>query len=315
MNELHLQDKFLIPFITDEVNGLGYQEVKANTITNNLIIEEDLLQFISQSTLNQKNYQKLLKKYNRDDKELMRELMEFICERLKNYRNMALFINDNKSVTFQGVKLHLFYTSGSEIHGDTLFEQNIFSVVQELPYRCDYKGKKLFAFRPDISFFVNGIYLGYSELKSNYTNQSAKKNGRAKVIKDYHKAVSSYEEIVAHDPQASSNEKENIKKAFFKVFDKAIHITTTDIGETHIVRNISEFYDEAHKTIDPSYQYETYVQSVEKVFKPYPMVAKDAPKSEKLKEVFRALYAKKMITLGAGVEYAPRLCYTTNKKG
>jgi hypothetical protein len=30
MNELHLQDKFLIHFITDEVNGLGYQEVKAN---------------------------------------------------------------------------------------------------------------------------------------------------------------------------------------------------------------------------------------------------------------------------------------------
>lgn len=29
MNELHLQDKFLIPFFRD---GLGYQEVKANTV-------------------------------------------------------------------------------------------------------------------------------------------------------------------------------------------------------------------------------------------------------------------------------------------
>ena len=296
MNELHLQDKFLIPFITDEVNGLGYKEVKANTITNHLIIEEDLLAFISQTTLNQKSYPKLLKKYNRDDKELMQELMIFICERLKNYRNMALFINDNKSVTFQGVKLHLFYTSGSEIHGDKLFEENIFSVVQELPYRYDYRGKKLFAFRPDISFFVNGIYLGYSELKSNYTNQNAKKNGRAKVIKDYHKAVSSYEEIVSSDTQASKNEKENFKKAFFKIFDKAIHITTTDIGETHILRSVADFYDEAQKTVtDKSYHHETYVQSVEKVFKPYPMLAKDATKSEKLKEVFRALYTKKMI--------------------
>ena len=296
MNELHLQDKFLIPFITDEVNGLGYKEVKANTVTNNLIIEEDLLAFISQTALNKKNYPKLLKKYNRDAKLLMEELMVFVCDRLKNYRNMALFINDNKSVTFQGVKLHLFYTSGSEIHGDALFEENIFSVVQELPYRYDYKGKKIFAFRPDISFFVNGIYLGYSELKSNYTNQSAKKNGRAKVIKDYQTAVRAYEEIVVPDTQASTNEKESFKKAFFKVFDKAIHITTTDIGETHILRNIADAYTEAKESIhNKSYDNQTYIDSVEKVFKPYPMVAKEAPKSEKLKEVFTALYSKKMI--------------------
>jgi type I restriction enzyme R subunit len=296
MNELHLQDKFLIPFITDEVNGLGYKEVKANTITNTLIIEEDLLAFISQTELNQKHYPKLLKKYHRDEKLLVEELVVFICDRLKNYRNMALFINDNKSVTFQGVKLHLFYTSGSEIHGDALFEQNIFSVVQELPYRYDYKGKKLFAFRPDISFFVNGIFLGYSELKSNYTNQSAKKNGRAKVIKDYQKAVRAHEETVVNDTQASTNEKESFKKAFFKVFDKAIHITTTDIGETHILRNITDAYSEAKESIhNKSYDNQTYIESVEKVFKPYPMVAKDATKSEKLKEVFTALYGKKMI--------------------
>ncbi len=296
MNELHLQDKFLIPFITDEVNGLGYKEVKANTVTNNLIIEEDLLAFISQTALNKKNYPKLLKKYNRDAKLLMDELMVFVCDRLKNYRNMALFINDNKSVTFQGVKLHLFYTSGSEIHGDALFEENIFSVVQELPYRYDYKGKKIFAFRPDISFFVNGIYLGYSELKSNYTNQSAKKNGRAKVIKDYQTAVRAYEETVVTDTQSSTNEKESFKKAFFKVFDKAIHITTTDLSETFILRNIADAYTEAKESIhNKSYDNQTYVKRVEKVFKPYPMVAKEAPKSEKLKEVFTALYSKKMI--------------------
>jgi len=31
MNELHLQDMFLIPFFRE---GLGYREVKANTVTN-----------------------------------------------------------------------------------------------------------------------------------------------------------------------------------------------------------------------------------------------------------------------------------------
>jgi len=34
MNELHLQDKFLIPFYG---GGLGYREVNANTVANSLI--------------------------------------------------------------------------------------------------------------------------------------------------------------------------------------------------------------------------------------------------------------------------------------
>jgi len=49
MNELHLQDKFLIPFFRE---GPGYREVKANTVTNSLIIEEDLQEFISLTELN-----------------------------------------------------------------------------------------------------------------------------------------------------------------------------------------------------------------------------------------------------------------------
>jgi type I restriction enzyme R subunit len=40
--------------------------------------------------------------------------------------------------------------------------------------------------------FVNGIYLGYSELKNNYTNQNSTRNGRGKVIKDYFEAVKVY---------------------------------------------------------------------------------------------------------------------------
>ena len=38
MNELHPQDKFSIPFFRE---CPGYREVKSNTVTNSLIIEED----------------------------------------------------------------------------------------------------------------------------------------------------------------------------------------------------------------------------------------------------------------------------------
>lgn len=100
MNELHLQDKFLIPFFRD---GLGYKEVKANTITLSLIIEEDLQAFISYTELNKKAYETLLKKYHSDKKLLLQELIALIQERIASSRNMALFINANKSITLHGI--------------------------------------------------------------------------------------------------------------------------------------------------------------------------------------------------------------------
>lgn len=143
MNELHLQDKFLIPFFRD---GLGYKEVKANTVTQTLIIEEDLQAFIEGSSLNKRSYELLLKKYKGDKKILLQELMILLAERIASSRNMALFINANKSITLQGIKLYLFYTSDSVIHGNSLFDENIFSVVQELPYKFNYQGNQIFSF-------------------------------------------------------------------------------------------------------------------------------------------------------------------------
>ena len=189
MNEQNLQEKFLIPFFVDT---LGYKEVKANTISNSLIIEEDLEAFLSETELNKKAYETLLKKFGGDSQALLAEVIELIQERIGSSRNMALFLNVNKSITIRGVKLHLFYPSGSIIHGDLHFEQNIFSVVQEFPYKYLYNGTQIYSFRPDICLFVNGIYLGYSELKSNFNNQTASKNGRGKVIKDYYEAVKTY---------------------------------------------------------------------------------------------------------------------------
>jgi type I restriction enzyme R subunit len=245
MNELHLQDKFLVPFMRD---GLGYREVKANTVSNSLIIEEDLEEFISSSTLNKNPYETLLKKYGDNRKKLLADLIELIQERSGFNRNMALFLNTNKSVTLQGIKLHLFYTGDSVIHDNGLFDQNIFSVVQELPYKYQYEGKQIFSFRPDLCFFVNGIYLGFSELKSNYNNQNARKNGRGKVIKDYFEAVKTYYEHIECNAILSEKDKEFYRRDFLKIFEKAIHITTTDIKDTYVIRTISDFFDEILET-------------------------------------------------------------------
>ncbi|HJH30775.1 MAG TPA: type I restriction endonuclease subunit R, partial [Methanosarcinaceae archaeon] len=266
MNELHLQNKFLIPFFRE---GLGYREVKPNTVTNSLIIEEDLQEFISQTELNKKPYETLLKKYSGDKDKLLKDLIKLIKERSCSSRNMALFINLNKSITLQGIKLYLFYTGDSVIHNNALFDENIFSVVQELPYKYSYNGKQIFSFRPDIVLFVNGIYLGYSELKSNYTSQSASKNGRGKVIKDYFEAIRIYHQHFDSNDMLSEKEKDTYRKDFLKIFEKAIHITTTDIGETFVIRTIVDYFDEILTTCrEGKFDREEVEKKASSAFKP-----------------------------------------------
>lgn len=293
MNELNLQDKFLLPFF---IEYLRYREVKANTITNSLIIEEDLQKFISETEQNKKPYEALLKRYNGDKNKLLRELIELIKDRIGSSRNMALFINNNKTVTLQGIKLCLFYTSDSVIYDNNLFDENIFSIVQELPYKYEYEGKQIFSFRPDIAMFVNGIYLGYSELKSNYTSQSASKNGRGKVIKDYFEAVKTYHKYYDKNDMLSEKDKEFYRKDFLKIFEKAIHITTTDIGETYVIRNISDYFDEMLTTCrEGKFDREEIEKEVKNSFKPYPLLNPNAEKKDKLKELFTFLYGKTFI--------------------
>ena len=293
MNELYLQEKFLVPFFKD---ALGYQEVKANTVSNSLVIEEDLEAFLSQTGMNKKPYETLLRKYGGDRQQLLADLIALIQERIAASRNTALFLNENRSITWQGEKLYLFYTGDSVIHDNQLFDQNIFSAVQELPYKYIFQGRQIFSFRPDLCFFVNGIYLGYSEFKSNYTSQSASKNGRGKVIRDYFEAVKVYHEFIDTHPSLSAREKEAARRDFLKIFEKAIHLTTTDVGETYVIRNIVDFFPEILATCrEGKFDRQVYEQDVLKAFKPYPLLKPDADKKDKLREIFTAHYGKSFI--------------------
>ena len=290
MTELDLQEKYVTNFITDKVNGLGYKEIKANTVSSKFFIVEDLKAFISETSLNKENYRKLLRtKFANNEKELMQQFMDFLNEKIKSSMNMAIFINNHRSVTFEGHKLHLFYPSGSVSSEDKFFEENIFSVVQEFPYSYKHKGKIRFSFRPDLTFFLNGIFLGYSELKSNWNNQNARKNGINKVAKDYHKAVSAYLELADNNDVSHT-----IRKRFLKVFEKAIHITSTDVNETFIIRNINQHFEDIKNF--GVYDYDKYLTAISKNFKSYPVRKNpNATRQQKFEEVFKALYSKEMI--------------------
>jgi type I restriction enzyme, R subunit len=291
MRELQLQDKYLIRFLCDKAHGLNYKEVKANTVSDNLFIKRDLQIFLSETTLNTENYKKLVRQYGNDENKLINEFTDFLAERVKDSSNMAIFINGNKTVNFKSFKFHLFYPSGGEFEGEKLFGENIFSVVQECSYKYQYEGRTVYTFRPDITFFLNGIYLGYSELKSTYNNQTASRNGRNKVVQDYENAVLSYLKSVGENDPAQS-----VRKDFLKVFEKAIHITATDIDETYVIRTLANHFDEIKRLSDEGkYDYEEYEKKALNDFKAYPVLNKEADKLERFEEVFNALYSKGMI--------------------
>ena len=92
MKELDLQDKYIIHFLCERADGLQYREAKANTVSKDFFINEDLKNFISDTSLNKTNYRKLLKKFP-SEKELLAEFTTFLNEKIKASANMALFIN------------------------------------------------------------------------------------------------------------------------------------------------------------------------------------------------------------------------------
>jgi len=77
---------------------------------------------------------------------------------------------------------------------------------------------------------------------------------------------------------------------------KAIHITTTDIGETFVIRTISDYFDEILNTCrEGKFDREEIEKKANASFKPYPLLKPDADKKDKLKELFTVLYGKSFI--------------------
>lgn len=292
MIELELQGEYVMDFFCRRQDGLGFREVKNNAVSPDLFIPADLLEFLKENS--RKQWQNLLRKsdYNGDEQRLLRDVMDAIREKIEASANVAIFLNKNRTITFGGETLQLIYVSGTELRGDEDFKKNIFSAVEEMTYSFHHEGKKVFAFRPDLSFFINGIFLEYAELKSNFTNQTARINGRNKVTTDYLEAVWEYTKI------ANGNDiSQTLRRRMLRPFEKSIHLVSTDINNTFVLRNPGQFFDEAKKGFqDNTISISSFRPVIEEVFKPLPTVA-DAESDPRVRfeEAMRSLYSKKMI--------------------
>lgn len=289
--ETTIQHKEVMPFLCrrEEDGGLGYRETEPNIVSHDLFIPLHLAEFVSQAS--PMAWKQLIRKHHNDEQALTRALIDEIKQRMLSASNVATFLNKNRSITFEGETLQLFYVSGTEIHGDRDFERNIFAAVEEMKHNVVCDGITMLKVRPDVSFFVNGIFLGYMELKFVSNGQTARDKGRGKVIGDYLESVKCIADRAKRRPEAY----EERKQALF-MFEKGIHITACDINETYVMRNVGQFFDDAYRGFKESTASITQMRpDLEKVFKLYPITSELLSQKQRFEEVMRALYSKKMI--------------------
>ena len=60
MNELDLQNKYLVNSFCERQDGLQYKEAKVNTVFPQYFLVEDLNHFLSKTTLNKDSYEHFL---------------------------------------------------------------------------------------------------------------------------------------------------------------------------------------------------------------------------------------------------------------
>lgn len=285
--ELDVQDQVIKKFFTDELN---YRCQSSNLVNpQNWILEADLREYLSESNINREHWKRALRSYGGNESQMWQELTELLTEKMYTYSNMAIFFKQMQTFTFADESFTLFAPSGALIGGDADFEQNIFSVVFELTFSIKHENQS-FHFRPDKSLFLNGFFIGYSELKTNFQGQSARKNGRSKVITDYLEAAQAYLAV------AQQNDKsETIRRRMLFPFEKGISITTTDINDTYVIRNIGDMLTIIRDDVANNRNFDLYRQKAEKLFKPLPLRHPEATEQERFSEAMHTMYDKKMI--------------------
>lgn len=294
MDERQLQRNYVMEFFCrkEEEGGLGYRNVTSSQVHPDLFIPSDMEDFLKQS--DEAMWNRMVTRYKGNKEAMLADLRKVIKSKILSAKNVATFLNSTKTIGFADETVPLFYVSGSELHGDDDFKKNIYSAVEECSHIFSFGEKKVYAFRPDISFFLNGIFIGYMELKTVLKGQTAQEHGRRKIAKDYLSTIKGMVERMKEGPVVYN---EKVRSEVMAVYEKAIHLTTSDINETYVLRGISNFYDSAFQDFsqDTPHTVDEQVEPINEVFKPYPITSPMLKEKARFEEVMRALYSKKMI--------------------
>lgn len=151
------------------------------------IVPGDLLHFLREGCpLNAAAYAKAVKCYDSDAAFLHAFLTDVLLPKIEAKANAAFVLRE--SLTFAGQSFVLWNEApraGADANAADLFRKNFLRVIPEATFERQFPhSNKRIRRRPDLVFFVNGLYLAYAELKTAQTGQTAAGHGRKKIAHD-----------------------------------------------------------------------------------------------------------------------------------
>lgn len=289
-----LQRNIINFFITPESQGgLGYEEKPAQSVNSKLVIPSVAKKWLSTGR-NEASWKKLSKSESSD--EWQSDLIDLIQDKISiSQSNIAEFFLRNKTICYKNHDFYLYVVSDNdnEVFLDTKLnkEENIFTVVEEVVYQRDPDGKS--SRRPDLSFFINGFYFSYLELK-NLDSSGTQSHGISKILFNYQEA---------HRFALRKDEKSNDYRHIMQLWSQPCSILSIDNFGGSVVRNLHhELKKDARSveknTLTPS----EYLSKGTSLFKEIPvqctpgsLISNPNELSKPLVEILKSYYSKHSI--------------------
>lgn len=260
--EADFQNGRIVGFFTDKLHW--NEGLREEIDREQWLIHNDLLKFLQNGNpSNTKAFKALIKNYDSPNDLADDFIKSVLLPKITSATNAAYVLRSQ--IAFKGQIFTLFNEPnivGSSSDAETLFDKNIFKVVQEAIFERKYNiiDKKINR-KPDLTFFINGIYFSYSELKLSTQGQSASNQGREKIAHNFIEAISTsieanlvtegYDLINLPAWSEISIRPLILNKILQSValFSKATHITTIDDSQLYIINDINKFIPEIYEAV------------------------------------------------------------------
>lgn len=253
--ESDFQNGVFIPYLTAPAPaGLDWILGKpAEVDVQRWLVPGDLLAFLREGNpLNQAAFARARRAFESDAALLEAFLVEALLPKIEAKPNAAFILRE--SLGFAGQTFVLWNEApraGAASHAPVQFGNNRLRVVPEMTFERFFpRTRKKIKRRPDVVFFVNGMYLAYGELKTAQTGQTAAGHGRRKIAHDVVEAATAAlreaRECYALEggvwpsfrhSDLSEKYRWEIRQAVCLYF-KAVHISAVDMGEMRVLADL-----------------------------------------------------------------------------
>lgn len=225
------------------VNDLKYIEISADLVSKDLFIKSELLNFIKEN--NYDSFKYILKEhFKNDENSFYNEFKKEILLNMRKHSNHNNAFILRQGIYFKGKLFNLFNHKNNLMKDKCSFDKNKFIVVSQFNVKLlDLNGVTIpnFEFIPDLTFFINGIYIGYMEVKFRSNGQTTK-NGNLQILEKYFASYNVYKNNINIDKN-TREEYKNFKQVL-SVFYSSIFLSTFDSHSLFQIRNFKKIKDE-----------------------------------------------------------------------